>query len=464
VLQTPRQIVTHGLLLGLLLTLLAASGFLGVVHWYSQTDRLLPGVTVGLARIGGMRLQEARSYLEEAAASDQRLQAPLALRYSNQVWELPQLQLAAAPDLDATLRQAAALGRRGSLWMRAKEFLVGLVHGHYLPLKVDVKEGALLAHLERVAEEVERPPQDARYDISLAQFTDEVFGLELDKEASLEAVRAALDAGRPEANLVVRPVAPAVRKADVPDGDWYQIARFTTPILAAEPGRVKNIALAAEKISGQVVRPGQIFSFNEAVGPRDPAYGWAQAREIYQGEYVLGYGGGICQVSSTLYNAVLLAGLEVMERYHHERPLQYVDPGRDATVVWNVLDFKFRNNTEQPLVMTARILPGSPQQLEVALHSPEPLPTPVRVEEDDLRYYPPEMEEELDPTLPANQRKVVDEGHYGLEVKVYRVYGSGRGERRELVSHDRYLPKPGKVRVGVGNAPGSEKLLNPGIH
>lgn len=463
-LLTPRQIVTHGLLLGLLLTLLAAGGFLGVVHWYSQTDRLLPGVTVGVVRVGGMRLQEALSHLHESASGDRRLQAPLALRYSDQVWEVPQLQFAAQPDLEAALRQAAALGRRGSLWVRAKEFVVGLVHGHYLPLKVGVKESALMAHLEKVAEAVERPPQDARYDTRLAQFTDEVFGLELDKKASLEAVRAALDAGRPAADLVVRPVAPAVRKADVPAGDWYQVARFTTPILAAEPGRVKNIALAVEKISGQVVRPGQVFSFNETVGPRDPAYGWAQAREIYQGAFVLGYGGGICQVSSTLYNAVLLAGLEVTERYHHERPLQYVDPGRDATVAWNVLDFKFRNNTEMPLVVTARILPGSPQQIEVALQSPEPLPTPVRVEEADLRYYPPEMEEELDPTLPANQRKVVDEGHYGLEVKVYRVYGSGTAERRELVSHDRYLPKPGKVRVGVGNAPGSERLLNPGIH
>jgi len=139
----------------------------------------------------------------------------------------------------------------------------------------------------------------------------------------------------------------------------------------------------------------------------------------------------------------------VLERHHHHRPLQYVDPGRDATVVWNELDFKFRNNTEMPLVLAARILPGSPQQIEVSIRAPQPLDTPIRIEEADFRYFPPELEEEPDPSLPPNQRKVVDEGYYGLEVKVYRVYGSGPEERRELVSHDRYLPKPGKVRVGV---------------
>lgn len=461
--MTPRQIVTHGLLLGVLLTLLAAGGFLGMVHWYGQTDRLLPGVTVGLAQVGGMRLQDALSYLEGVAAEADVPEGGLVLRYHSRAWEMPTEALRLRQDLDGTLRRASALGRSGSLWQRAKEFLVALVHGYYLPLKAGVEEEALLEHLEKVAQEVGKPPEDARYDPVSAQFTAEVPGQVLDLSASLEAVRAALDAGRREADLVVRPVEPAVRWTDVPDGAWHTLARFATPILGAEPGRVKNIAMAVEKISGRVVRPGEVFSFNAAVGPRDPEHGWAQASEIYQGEFVMGYGGGICQVSSTLYNAVLLAGLEVTERYHHDRPLQYVDPGRDAAVAWNLLDFQFRNSTEAPLVVTVRILPGAPQQIEVKLQSTQPRSTPIRLEEEELRYYPPDLEEELDPTLPANQRKVVDEGHYGLEVKVYRVFGTGEGERRELVSHDRYLPQPGKVRVGVGNAPGSGKLLNPGI-
>lgn len=251
-----------------------------------------------------------------------------------------------------------------------------------------------------------------------------------------------LPVGRAEAGQAVRSVG-AVRAVQL----RHRITQFRTPILAADPGRMKNISMAVRKISGTILEPGQLFSFNEVVGPRDAAGGWAQAKEIYQGEYVLGYGGGICQVSSTLYNAALLAGLEIAERYHHDRPLQYVEPGRDATVAWNLLDFRFRNNTEVPVRIGARIIDGDPAQIEVTLYAPHALPVAgIRLEATDWRYLPPELEEILDPTLPHGRRLVVDDGQYGLEVKIYRVFPEGNWE---LVSHDRYPPKAGKVMVGT---------------
>jgi len=228
-----------------------------------------------------------------------------------------------------------------------------------------------------------------------------------------------------------------------------RLAEFSTPILAADAGRVQNIALAVRKINGTIIRPGESFSFNQTVGPRDAQHGWAPAAELYQGEFVMGYGGGICQVSSTLYNAVLLAGLPIAERHHHDRPLEYVAPGRDATVVWNLLDFRFRNTTGAPVRVVARLLPGEPQRVEVAVTGPAPrTPQQIQIEASDLRYLPPELVEIVDPTLNPNQRVVADEGAYGLEVSIHRIFRGPAGERRELVSHDQYPPKPGKVRIG----------------
>ncbi|HWI50702.1 MAG TPA: VanW family protein, partial [Symbiobacteriaceae bacterium] len=357
-----------------------------------------------------------------------------------------------------------ALGRNGSLMRRVSAFLAGVVHGYYVSDDPTLREDVLTQRLEAIAAEVDKPALDAIYHFDSDEITDEAAGQALDVAATVQAIRRALRTGHREVDLVVREVAPNVRRADLADSRRYMVARFTTPILAAEPGRLQNIAMAVRKISGIALKPGQVFSFNDIVGPRDAEHGWAQANEIYQGEYVRGFGGGICQVSSTLYNSVLLGGLEVKERYHHDRPLQYVEPGRDATVAWNLLDFKFRNNTDMLLLIGASILAGSPQEIEVALYAPRQLPAgAITLEAGDVRYYPPQLEEIPDKTLAADQRNVVDEGHYGIEVKIYRVFKEDGKERRELVSHDKYQPKSGKVRVGVGNAPGSDRLVDPGV-
>lgn len=489
--KSPRQILVRGILLGVLAACLGAGTFFAYVAWYTGTDRFLPGVVLGSTPLGGMRPREARARLSGnlvrrppvlaggtgaaggnpvggrgTAMEPVSKPAPttLQLRWGNRSWPLLLAEVGALPDVPEAMRTAAGIGRNGSLWQRSRAFLVGIVHGHYVPLEPAIKDQKITERLEAIAGEIDRPAEDAQYDFASDVVKAEIPGQVLDLEASLEAVRRAILAGKGEAGLVVRAVQPKVRSTDLASAKQYRIARFTTPILAADPGRVQNIALAIRKITGVVLQPGETFSFNDVVGPRDAANGWAQAKELYQGEFVLGYGGGICQVSSTLYNSVLLGGLEVKQRFHHDRPLQYVQPGRDATVAWNLLDFKFRNSLDVPVLIGGRLIPGRTQEIEITLHAPRPQPdNEIRVEEADVHYFPPPMVEVFDPTLPPGERRVEDEGHYGIEVKTFRVYGTGQHERRELVSHDRYQPKPGKVRVGVGHQPGAEKLVNPGL-
>lgn len=465
--MSPRQIVTRGFLAGVVAAVIAVGAFFAYVAWYTGTGRILPGVVVGATPVGGLRPAEAQSRLAGPAAAPAQPepgrrvaaqaaeQAATRVRWGSSVWVLPHRELGPEPDIAGAVRQAAAIGRGGSLWYRSRIFVMGLVHGHHVPVTSYLREEALADRLEAIAHQLNRPPEDARYDPRIDSFTEHALGQVVDLEVSRQVVRRAMLAGRPEADLVVRPLPPAVRKEDLARVRQYEVGRFATPILSSELGRVQNITMAINKIGGTIIKPGQSFSFNDIVGPRDVAHGWAQAYEIYQGEFVLGYGGGICQVSSTLYNAVLLAGLEVTERSHHDRPLQYVQPGRDATVAWQVLDFRFRNNSDVPVMVSARLLPGTPQQIEVTLHAPRPSPNPgVRLEESDVRYYPPDMVEVPDGQLAQNTRRVVDEGQYGIELKVFRVFPDGTAERRELISHDRYQPKAGKVLVGVGKAPG----------
>ncbi len=494
--SSPRTILIRGLTLGVLAALLVAGALIGYVLWYTHTDKLLPGIRIGEQSVGGLGPREAVRRLAgggviqrppiqvggTGAAGGQPVEASagqgptvgrpgttsgppaLELRVDGKRWLLDRTEVGPAPDWNGAVRQAETIGREGSVLEKVRAYLTGLVHGHRVPVPAVVPDEPIRSRLEEIAREIRRDPVNATYDFQTDTLTPEADGLELDVEASSAVVRRALLLEQSSAELVVRPVTARVRREDLASVRQYQVARFTTPILAADPGRVHNIAMAVKKISGVILKPGETFSFNDRVGPRDKENGWAQAKELYQGEFVLGYGGGICQVSSTLYNSVLLAGLEVTERYHHDRPLSYVRPGRDATVAWKVLDFRFRNSASHPVLLGARILPGQPQHIEVTVYAQQP-PAGLRVslEESDVHYIPAPLVEVMDATLPAGKRIVVDEGHYGIEIKIYRIFGEGAQQRRELVSHDRYHPKPGKVRVGAGNAPGSPQLIDPGL-
>ena len=129
------------------------------------------------------------------------------------------------------------------------------------------------------------------------------------------------------------------------------IAQYSTRFDTSLVNRTENIRLAAKTLDGKQLAPGERFSFNESVGRRTAEAGYKEAMIIVGDKFTPGLGGGVCQVSSNLYNAVFLAGLEILERHHHTLPVDYVPPGRDATVSFPFLDFKFRNITNTYLLI-----------------------------------------------------------------------------------------------------------------
>lgn len=133
------------------------------------------------------------------------------------------------------------------------------------------------------------------------------------------------------------------------------LAQYTTYFDSNQVNRTENIRLSAKALEGKLLAPGERFSFNESVGERTAEAGYKEAMIIVGKEFVPGLGGGVCQVSSTLYNAVRLAGLEILERHAHSLEITYVPYGQDATVAYGVLDFKFRNNTDNYLLIRSSV-------------------------------------------------------------------------------------------------------------
>ncbi|MBU8806389.1 VanW family protein [Bacillus subtilis] len=138
-----------------------------------------------------------------------------------------------------------------------------------------------------------------------------------------------------------------------------QLGQYVTYFNSSNKSRSHNISLSAQAIDNHVVFPNETFSFNQVVGMRTRNKGYKSAPIIVKGELSEGVGGGICQVSSTLFNAVDRAGLQIVQRYSHTRSVPYVPPGRDATVSWGGPDFRFQNQYNQPILIRAKRYGGS---------------------------------------------------------------------------------------------------------
>ncbi|MGE5594200.1 MAG: VanW family protein [Betaproteobacteria bacterium] len=220
------------------------------------------------------------------------------------------------------------------------------------------------------------------------------------------------------------------------------LASFSTTLKDPERNRNHNVALAAAAIDGVVVQPGEEFSFDRVVGPRLAEAGYKQARVISGGKSVPGIGGGVCQVSTTLYNVALLAGLDILERHPHSRPVDYVPPGLDATVAEGQFDLRFRNVLAVPVTLSARV---DGNRLVMEARAPLVSSPDVRVTTEPLETERPRLVSGPDAGEPGAAGGLGSQGpayggENGIRVAVWRSVASGGEITRELVSEDYYGP------------------------
>lgn len=205
-------------------------------------------------------------------------------------------------------------------------------------------------NIDKIHDEVYKEAKDAYYTKDPFTIYPEVEGVDFD----VEEARALLQEEKEEYVIKLKITKPKITINQIgseafPD----QLATFTTRYDVSDADRSTNLRLACEKINGKVVLAGETFSYNKALGARTASAGYKNAKIYSAGEVVDGIGGGICQISSTLYNSVLMANLEIVERRNHQFVTSYVPAGRDATVVYGVTDFKFKNTRKYPVRIVA---------------------------------------------------------------------------------------------------------------
>lgn len=208
-----------------------------------------------------------------------------------------------------------------------------------------------------------------------------------------------------------------------------------------DENRNKNLQIACEKIDGLILHPGETFSFNKVVGPRTRKQGFLPAGVISNGKVIPGLGGGVCQVSTTLYRCALLSGLKIVERHNHSiyEGISYAERGLDAAVVYGVKDFRFINSIDVPILILCEAGQGL---VKVQFYAEKkPFENVEIVTRNEVKI-PFEVQIKRNPYLRVGERKVIQPGVTGYKIEAYRIVTIKGIKKEELLSQDNYLTFP----------------------
>ena len=341
-----------------------------------------------------------------------------------------------------------------------------LANGRGRPIDLSVPvvfdKELLINHLLRLKDATDRAASDARMDLEARKVIPETDGSLLDVDATRLAIEVGIEVGKRRIDIVARKVPAKRRLADLKDVKLDTVlGMFETHYDRSEKARDRtfNLRLAASKLDGRVLLPGETFEFNDSVGPRDEMNGYKVATVIAEGELVDGIGGGTCQISGTLHGAVFFSGLEIVDRTPHTRPSAYIKMGLDATVVYPTIDFKFKNPFDFPVVLHETVKNGI-VRAEVLGPAKSRTVTLIR------RITAVQSYEELerpDDKLPRGARALAQRGVPGFTVNRYRIVRSGPHAVRERWI-DKYPPTAQIVRVGTGDSKASDPEVKDDNH
>ena len=406
----------------------------------------------GLAVAGITPTQLRQSSAHEQAAADPHLN--IQLYVDNTLFQFNSAHIPFKRNLEEAMEQAYSIGRQNSpaiinsTWTPFEARWRQVQHvkksGAYFTTEVSFSNKLIDQLADSLVEQINTSPVNAvvsSFDFETKQFTvtQDVTGRKIEAQAISGALKNALQKQDYQAVIKLQstPVLPQVTSSDLRNR-FTKLATFSTKTGSNED-RNNNIALAAQAISNRTLMPGEIFSFNETTGQRTMEKGYRGAPAIYGGRLIDDVGGGVCQVSSTLFNAAAGAGLSIVDRSPHAWPVSYLDKGLDAAVNWPNLDFKFRNDNPTPVFITAHY---AKRTLTIEIYGLMTGPGESIALETQListQQPPKEPAYQQNPNLAPGTQQELKQARTGYVVDTYRVYlRDGQEYRREKLFTSKY--------------------------
>jgi len=389
---------------------LAGAGFSGFV---SMQDKMTPeGTTLAGMDLGGLTPDALRAKLETWWKSKQEaVLQPQSRMLAKQPVAMNLAALGIEPDFEATLD--------GVEFQKYTDTLLGKeVKGGAVAIKW-VQNGGSFAGLSTFVKDHAKPEQEASVEFKNGHFIRkyEVSSFELDEPEVGAAALAAMIEQSPTFELPMKKASVGVPN-EVVDAINVVVQSFSTNFSAGNLNRSNNIRIAAGSLSGKVLMPGEVLSYNETVGRRTPKAGYKLAGVYANGRHEVDYGGGICQVSTTLFNAAALANLEIVSRQNHSMPVPYVPVGRDATVDYNGIDFKIKNSYDTPIAVASEVNGGT---ITFYILGSKKLDYQVKLVTSDHSSWGGSVKFVSDGSLAPGKTRVVERGSTGRKCTTWRV-------------------------------------------
>lgn len=419
-----------------------------------EVPEFYAGIRIDGQDVGGKTKEEAFAAVQSAldAADDQR---SITVTYEDSRWVITADDFSYQYDTQKVVDDAYQIARSGPLRERYEQVLALEANG--LDLYTTWLPGTLRmdGHVAQIAQALYIEPVDAdvsEFNLATKAFTysAEKSGRELDTEKLRADIAARFDARNMTEPVLAetREIRPQVALADI-EGKSRFLAAFET-VAAVNPARNENIRLCSGAFNGKRVNPGEVFSINEATGERTLAKGYKAAGAIVKGVLVEEPGGGVCQVSTTLMQATVRAGMEIVERGHHSWPSTYVPIGQDAAINWPTQDYKFKNISNGPVFLVSSF---ADQRLRVEVWG-----YPVLADNEYYDITSQQLSEhpagkptyKNDATLPAGTTLIEREERTGKksETKLH-LYRDGQIVETKMLFRDYYRPITATYRVGT---------------
>lgn len=427
---------------------LLVSLFIGAVLLIGE-DRILKGTFISSIDVGGMKREQAKRILIENFEEVLKNKT-ITISYQDRVWKIKSTDTGACLDVEKAVKDAYGIEKNTSFIDKVliKAGLKKVVNK--IPLDILFSDESIFNIMKSIRKGVFKEPVDAIIVLEKGRFvvTEDIPGVDVDKDELNRLIKDTFRVENPESVVNVPVITvKAQRTYEMLKAINTKISVYRT-LFRGSSNRINNIKIGTSAVDGEVIMPGEVFSLNKTLGPRIAKYGYLEAPVIVNGEIVEGLGGGVCQVATTLYNAALLADLDILERKNHGLPLNYVSLGRDATISGDYLDLKLRNNRKYPVYIRGYIY-GSGVYFEI--HGDNTTPD-MRVEivTDVVEIITPKAPKVIvDYGLPEGYEKVKTRPRIGYRVKSYRkTYINNELVRSEQLGDDHYKSVTGEIIVG----------------
>ena len=309
--------------------------------------RFVENITIDGVSLAGMTKEAGAAYV--AQIEDEWRSEVYTIQYQDRTWSFSRSMVDAEIDYETPLEQAWNLGQVGTVAQRKRRILNLRENPIDLSAKLSYDEVKLDEYVDGICAQIDLEPVNAVIVPDVAQpvvITPSSTGLKVNREQLREQLATLIEVGEGDTAVPVETLFPEVN-SDI--ASFEIIGYFTTDVSFRSSASRHNVRMALNAFNGQTLLPGQRMSFNEVVGPRTEATGFKQATEYVGDTTTLGWGGGVCQASTTLYNALIMADMTIVDRKQHSMTVSYVDPSCDAAVLYGMDDLVFENGSEYPI-------------------------------------------------------------------------------------------------------------------